>query len=196
VEIAPGSRILHMEAVEDVRDRLIDQGFRDLSRIKRRGARYFVRGLDPRGDLVALQISIFTGDIERSELLEAGIGAPQPRGGRAASRAQAQGPTRAAPTRPTAAAKPAAPAKAVAKAKAIEPEADDQAEVITKPSVPAKVAKAGQPAPQVQADASGKSGGAASTLKGRLKVPPSDAPAQASKAPPSSDSGSDPLVVY
>lgn len=218
VVIAPGSRILHMEAVEDVRGRLLDQGFRDLSRVKRRGARYFVRGVNPGGDLVALQISIFTGDIERVDLLEAGVSEPQRRGPRAAARARAEAPARAAPARPTMAARPTAPARPMGRA--AEPEPNDQAEATTRPapaakantraaepkieaeattkrSAPAKpAARTNDPAPQVQADATGKSDAGASTLRGRLKVPPAEKSAQASKPPASSNGGSDPLVVY
>jgi len=152
-----------MEAIEDVEARLADQGYRQLGPVARRGARYFVRAVDPRGNRVALQISIFTGEIERSRVLQAGYVAPPPALPKRIVKSPAK-PAAAPPPHVRPAPAPA-PVPAVATAPAPSPS-------------PAK-------AP-------------ASTLKGRLKVPPADAPtsstAPASPAP--SSGGDDPLVVY
>ena len=78
VIIAPAHpRVLHMEAPEDVLDALEDAGFRELSPMRRRGHFYLLNAVNPRGDLVALEISIFTGEIARSRVLEAAFQPPR-----------------------------------------------------------------------------------------------------------------------
>jgi hypothetical protein len=78
VIIAPAHpRVLHMEAPEDVLDSLEDAGFRELSPMKRRGKFYVLNAVEPGGDLVALEISIFTGEIERMRVLEAALQPPR-----------------------------------------------------------------------------------------------------------------------
>lgn len=65
----PERRVLHMEAPEIVMDRLDADGYRELSPMARRGSLYKLTAVDPSGDLVALEISIFTGEIERETVL-------------------------------------------------------------------------------------------------------------------------------
>src|SRR5918998_850039 len=80
---APG--VFPMQAPEVVFDRLEDAGYREFSPMARRGNFYRLNAVDPGGDLVALEISIFTGEIERARLLQARISpappevAPRPR---------------------------------------------------------------------------------------------------------------------
>ena len=160
VVIAPAlrSRVLHMEAPEDVLDRLARRGYRDFSRIDRRSALYTLTALDPDGDLVSLEISIFTGRIERSSVLEARyVAAPKAR------RAPAQ---RTAPV--------AAPVKPAPLPKR-KP---------TPAAAPAKPDAAAQPSGAEPAGAPPASGGDApsSTLRDRLHTPPA-APADAEPDP-------------
>ena len=68
--------VLHMEAPDDVLDSLEDMGFRELSPMARRGRSYKLNAVDPAGNLVALQISICTGEIERTRIIEPGFAPP------------------------------------------------------------------------------------------------------------------------
>jgi hypothetical protein len=68
--------MLHVEAPEDVLDRLDAAGYRELSPMARRGQVYKLSAVDPRGNLVALEISIFTGEIERADVLRAAYARP------------------------------------------------------------------------------------------------------------------------
>jgi hypothetical protein len=67
---APRARVLHMEAPEDVVERLAERGYTDIGPIDRRGALYVLTATNRKGDLVELEISIFSGKIERSSVLE------------------------------------------------------------------------------------------------------------------------------
>ena len=69
-------RVFHMEAPELVLDRLERAGYRELSPMARRGTLYRLNAVDPDGNLVALEISIFDGEIERKHILETAIRAP------------------------------------------------------------------------------------------------------------------------
>jgi hypothetical protein len=53
-------------------------GYRELSPMARRGALYRLRAVSPDGDLVVLDISIFSGAIERARVIEARYAAPPP----------------------------------------------------------------------------------------------------------------------
>jgi hypothetical protein len=71
VVVRPGERrVFRMEAPEVVLDRLDAAGYRDLSPMARRGTLYKLSAVAPEGDVVALEISIFTGEIEREEILQ------------------------------------------------------------------------------------------------------------------------------
>lgn len=163
-----GVPVLHMEAPEDVLDRLASQGFHDMGRITRRGARYMVKAVNRRGDLVALQISIFTGRVERAVVLSAGYDAP-PRLPR---------PTRQEPTKAVQAAPRVAPPppKASAPATVAEAPAEVQAPA-SKSSAPASTLKGRLKVPPT--------GGSASAGNS----------ARADRSAPA-DNGQDPLVVY
>jgi pyruvate/2-oxoglutarate dehydrogenase complex dihydrolipoamide acyltransferase (E2) component len=63
-------RVFRMEAPEVVLDRLDAAGYRDLSPMARRGTLYKLSAVAPEGDVVALEISIFTGEIERERVLQ------------------------------------------------------------------------------------------------------------------------------
>jgi hypothetical protein len=76
VVLAPAPHVFHMVAPDDVLDELEDAGYRELSPMRRRGRFYLVNAVDPDGNLVALEVSIFTGEIERARILEARHRAP------------------------------------------------------------------------------------------------------------------------
>lgn len=105
-------RVLHMEAPEDVLDDLDNAGFTELSPMRRRGQLYLLSAVDPDGNLVALEISIFTGEIERTRVLEAAFQPPpEVRRPRRVERAAAPRPApRPAPPQTQASPPPAAPA--------------------------------------------------------------------------------------
>jgi hypothetical protein len=114
--LVPGERrVFHMEAPEVVLDRLDAAGYRDLSPMSRRGTLYKLSAVAPEGDVVALEISIFTGEIERERVLQPRPEQPRraartPKRTRtAAVRKQAVEPAPNVPAAPPAAA-PAAPA--------------------------------------------------------------------------------------
>jgi hypothetical protein len=102
---APG--VIPMQAPEVIFDRLEDAGYREFSPMARRGSLYKLNAVDPSGDLVALEISIFTGEIERAYLLQARMSpappevAPRPRR-KAAARKPKPAPAAAAPAVATA----------------------------------------------------------------------------------------------
>jgi hypothetical protein len=73
VEEAP---VLHMEAPEDVFDRLDAAGYREFGPMQLFGNQYRLSAIAPDGDLVALEISIFSGEIDRVMVLEEGVRAP------------------------------------------------------------------------------------------------------------------------
>jgi hypothetical protein len=67
---APG--VYHMEAARDVEASLRSRGFTEVSPLARHGHLYHGNAVDPGGNLVALQISIFSGEIVDAEILEPG----------------------------------------------------------------------------------------------------------------------------
>ena len=78
VRVPAPSRVLRMEAPEDVLAGLEAAGYEVRGPIDRRGALFFVTATAPNGDLVALEISIFSGEIERTHVLEARYAAAPP----------------------------------------------------------------------------------------------------------------------
>ena len=77
VAIAPDGRpVLHMEAADDVLDALARTGYREFGPMHMRGHFYTVSAVDPNGDLVELEISIFTGEIVAATLLQTWRGPP------------------------------------------------------------------------------------------------------------------------
>lgn len=94
-------RVFHMEAPEDVLDDLEDDGYSEMSPMRRRGQFYMLTAVDPDGNLVALDISIFTGEILNERILEARLQAP-PR----VRRAPRAAPVAAPPPAPRAAPQP------------------------------------------------------------------------------------------
>src|SRR5688572_12853860 len=54
-------------------DRLDDAGYSELSPMAPRGQLYNLTAVDPAGNLVALEISMFTGEIENRYILEAAV---------------------------------------------------------------------------------------------------------------------------
>lgn len=96
--------IYDMEAPEDIIESLQDAGFTELSPITRRGAVYRLNAVDPEGNVVALDISIFTGEIERSRILQARFqAAPAPAPRPVARAAPSPAPVEAAAPPPAAA---------------------------------------------------------------------------------------------
>lgn len=151
VILAPAEpRVLYMEAPEDVLDSLEDAGYRELSPMRRRGQFYFLNAVDPAGDLVALEISIFTGEIERSRVLEAAFQPP---------RQVRRPPRRVTAAAPRPAPRPAAKATPAAKAA----------------SAPQPAAAAPQPRVRPAPPAAQSATGGGSTLRDRLKAPPEEA---------------------
>ncbi len=71
--------VIPMQAPEVVFDRLEGAGYREFSPMARRGDRYRLHAVDPDGNLVALDISIFTGEIERTEMLQARLSPAPPK---------------------------------------------------------------------------------------------------------------------
>lgn len=65
-----------MKAPGDVLAALDRSGYRELSPMAQRGALYKLRAVNPRGDLVHLEISVYTGAIEREVILAVGRAAP------------------------------------------------------------------------------------------------------------------------
>ncbi len=138
---SPRAPVLHMEAPEDVVDNLARLGYSNFGPIDRRGALYMLTAIDPEGDLVSLEISIQSGDIEWSSVLEARYAAPPP----VARRAPA--------AKPKPAAVPAKPAAVAARKPA----------KVAKPASDAAVDEAAEnPEPEA---------GASSTLRDRLHTP-------------------------
>jgi hypothetical protein len=77
VAVAPDGRpVLHMEAADDVLAALSRAGYREFSPMHMRGHFYTVRAVDPNGDLVELEISIFTGEIVTTTVLQTRRGPP------------------------------------------------------------------------------------------------------------------------
>jgi hypothetical protein len=73
VVLAPVPRpVLRAEAPEVIFARLDEAGYRELGPMRQRGNFYTLTAVDPGGDLVALQISVFTGDIVGARLVQAG----------------------------------------------------------------------------------------------------------------------------
>lgn len=71
-----GRPVLHMESADDVLDSLARAGYREFSPIYMRGHFYSVRAVDPNGDLVELEISIFTGEIVTTTVIQTRRGPP------------------------------------------------------------------------------------------------------------------------
>ncbi len=112
VIFAPGGPpVPQMISPDEMLDRLEAAGYRELSPMAHRGRLYKLNAVDPSGDLVALELSIFTGEIESRRVLAAQRRAPP-----AVRVAPAPAPVRAvaaAPPPPPAAAPTAAPPAAV-----------------------------------------------------------------------------------
>jgi hypothetical protein len=162
VIIAPAQpRVLHMEAPEDVLDALEDAGFRELSPMKRRGKFYVLNAVDPGGDLVALEISIFTGEIERTRVLEAAF--QPPREIRRKSRPVAVAAPRPAPRAAAKAAVAPTPAAAAPRAQ--------------------RAAAAARPPVRPAAPAAPAATGGGSTLRDRLQTPPEAQPEEQGSDP-------------
>src|SRR5918997_179525 len=70
--------VYRMVGPDEVFDMLDAAGYRELSPMARRGAVYRLNAVSPDGDLVALDISIFSGAIERARVIEARYAAPPP----------------------------------------------------------------------------------------------------------------------
>ena len=62
--------VYHMEAARDVEASLRRRGFTEVSPLARHGHLYHGNAVDPAGNLVALQISIFSGEIVDADILE------------------------------------------------------------------------------------------------------------------------------
>ena len=112
---APPPRVIYrraprMVSPEVVFDLLDANGYREFSPMARRGEYYRLHAVDPSGNLVALEVSIFTGEIERARILEARVSpsppkvAPKPR-----KKVAAKKPRRPKPAAPAAAAPPPPP---------------------------------------------------------------------------------------
>jgi hypothetical protein len=80
VYVAPGpvAPVLDMVSPDEVFDRLDQAGYTDLTPMARRGNSYRLNAVDPYGNLVALLISIFSGEIERTDILQAAYAPPPP----------------------------------------------------------------------------------------------------------------------
>jgi hypothetical protein len=73
VDVAPDGRpVFHIVAPNDVLDGLEAAGYRELSPMNMRGQSYVLAAVDPLGDLVQLELSIFTGEILQTALLREG----------------------------------------------------------------------------------------------------------------------------
>lgn len=59
-----------LEIADRILDDLEDAGYREISPMRQRGDFFELRAVDPYGDLVALQVSLFTGEIEDERILE------------------------------------------------------------------------------------------------------------------------------
>jgi len=66
----PEGGVYHMEAARDVEASLRRRGFTEVSPLARHGHLYHGNAVDPAGNLVALQISIFSGEIVDADILE------------------------------------------------------------------------------------------------------------------------------
>ncbi|HEX9904394.1 MAG TPA: hypothetical protein VGA77_05460 [Propylenella sp.] len=84
VVAAPPPPVLQIRDPGAVLGELENAGYRELGPMAHRGAHYKLRALNPAGDLVALEISAYTGEIERELILEARRAAPPPPGPMAA----------------------------------------------------------------------------------------------------------------
>lgn len=62
--------VYHMEAARDVEASLRRRGFTEVSPLARHGHLYHGNAVDPAGNLVALQLSIFSGEIVDADILE------------------------------------------------------------------------------------------------------------------------------
>jgi len=68
VVVAPRPR--YFASPDSVFDMLEDEGFRELSPMAERGPFYRLNAVSPEGDLVALEISVRSGEIEREVILQ------------------------------------------------------------------------------------------------------------------------------
>jgi hypothetical protein len=81
VYVAPGPvapPVLDMVSPDEVFDRLDEAGYTNLTPMARRGNLYRLNAVDPYGNLVALRISIFSGEVERADILQAAYAPPPP----------------------------------------------------------------------------------------------------------------------
>jgi hypothetical protein len=74
VVVAPAP-VIEMVSPDEVFDRLDEAGYTDLAPMAQRGRYYKVRAVDPYGNLVSLEISIHSGEIENKYILESGYAA-------------------------------------------------------------------------------------------------------------------------
>ncbi len=126
VVIVPGPRPMprHAASPDSVFDMLEDEGYVELSPMAERGPFYKLSAVSPEGDLVALEISVLTGEIEREFIL-------QPRRRSAAAPVEIQRVAPAPPASAPASPPPAASAQAPAPMRdrlrpvPVEPEGDD-----------------------------------------------------------------------
>ena len=63
-------RVLRIVSPDRVLDRLDAEGYRELGPMRRRGSIYSLSAVAPEGDVVALEVSAVTGEIEREFVLE------------------------------------------------------------------------------------------------------------------------------
>jgi hypothetical protein len=176
-------------------DRLEDAGYSQLSPMAPRGEFYKLTAVDPAGNLVGLEVSIFTGSIENSYILEAGVRVPpapvEPKRKRVRAPA-ALAPLEAAPAeRPAPTVEPAAlprprPNPEPAQAAAPPPPAVDEPTQAVRPMPPAAAEPAQAAAPPSATAAVEPTEEDTSTLRSRLLPPPEE----------TEDGDADPLVVY
>lgn len=134
-------------AVEEVADRLSRRGFRQLSPIEMDRGYYKLTAVDPAGNLIALSVSVVSGEIEGSQILQARVAPPVIFGGperneQAAKTREEPQPARVEPQR--------------AKLKTVEPRAPEaapevaKAEPIDPPPLPRPIPDRPMPVPSVE----------------------------------------------
>jgi len=119
---APRPMVRYAASPDSVLDMLEDEGYVELSPMAERGGLYKLSAVSPEGDLVALEISVLTGDIEQELIL-------QPRRRIAVApvevRRMAPAPQPVAPAYPPPSASVQAPAPMRDRLRPVEPEGDD-----------------------------------------------------------------------
>ena len=147
--VAPPGAVYRTVGPDEVFAMLDAAGYRELSPMARRGGVYKLRAVDPGGNLVALEISIFSGAIEGVRVLQARYAAPPP----SPPASAAVPPPRPKPARQApAVVKPAAPtASAATPSPAPEPNASSG-------SAPAPLSDRLQPVPIGPEEPTGEAG--------------------------------------